>query len=241
MNPAPAGAVAEIWRYPVKSMRGEQVETAEFRWTGIAGDRQFAFVRSHDQSRFPWLTGRVAPEVLLNQARYEAGADPRTAVATVTTAQGRTFDVWDPELTRLLSDMAHEPVHPMRIGRGAFDQHPVSVITTATLRRLDARAGGPLDPRRFRINIVIAESPEAPPEADWVGHGLRFGEAESGPALRIDEAAERCVMVTIDPDTARRDPRVMRVVAQDFANRVGLYCAPAALGRIAVGDPVFLA
>jgi uncharacterized protein YcbX len=235
-----AGRVAEIWRYPVKSMRGEPLDRAQLRWTGIAGDRQFAFVRSRDQSRFPWLTGRTAPEMVLNQARTGPGADPRTATLTVTTADGESFDVWDPELAHRLSALAGEPVHPMRLGCGAFDQHPVSIVTAGTLNRLNACAGAALDPHRFRINIIIAESPDAPPETEWAGRTLGFGEGPAAPALRIDESADRCVMITIDPETGRRDPGVMRMVAQAFGNRVGLYCAPSALGIVKVGDPVWL-
>ncbi len=234
------GEVAEIWRFPVKSMQGERLDTATLHWTGLTGDRQFAFVRSADRSRFPWLTGRVLPELLLYRAVYADPADPRDSPAVVTTPEGDPFDIWDASLADGLSRAAGETVHAMRIGRGAFDQHPVSVVTTATLRRVSDRFGMPVDPRRFRINIVVETTPDAPPETGWTGGTLTFGGGSDRPSLRIDEPAERCVMVTIDPDSARRDARVMRVVAQDFANQVGLYCAPARLGTLAVGNPVFL-
>ncbi len=236
-----AGTVAEIWRYPVKSMRGERIDRAEFRWTGIAGDRQFAFLRADDRSRFPWLTGRVLPELVLYRACFDDPEDPRNSPVSVIAPDGQSFGFWDPALAQGLGDIAGEPALPMRLGRGAFDQHPVSVVTTATLRRLSSIAGSYIDPRRFRINIVIEETETAPPENDWVGRTLGFGHEAKAPALRIDEAAERCVMVTIDPETGKRDPGVMRLVAQNFANRIGLYCAPVALGRISVGDPVTLA
>jgi uncharacterized protein YcbX len=239
MSPSQIGRIAEIWRYPVKSMRGEALEQAQLRWTGIAGDRQFAFVRTNDRSRFPYLTGRVAPEMVLFQAATGPGPDPRNAPISVTAPTGEAFDAWDEELASRLTALAGEPVHPMRLGRGCFDQHPVSVIMASTLRRLEERAGRTLDRRRFRNNIVIADWSGISPEHDWIGRTLRFGDDPEGPALRIDEPDSRCVMITIDPDTAERDPAVMRVVAQDFDNCVGLYCAPSALGTIAVGDPVY--
>lgn len=231
------GTVAEIWRFPVKSMRGEKLERATLRWTGITGDRQFAFVRSEDKSRFPWLTGRELPEMLLYRALYANPDDPRNSGIGVTAPDGRFFDIWDKELARRLEDAAGEPAHALQLGRGAFDQHPVSAITTRTLKTLTDRAGAPVDPRRFRINLTIAEAPDAPPEEEWLGKTLTFG---SGGRIQVDVPASRCVMVTIDPDTAARDPKIMRVVAQDFDNQVGLYCVPAGLGDIAVGDSVFL-
>jgi hypothetical protein len=218
-------------------MRGEHLSQAELRWTGIAGDRQFAFVRSANQARFPWLTGRELSELVLYRARYADPAKPRESAIGITAPDGHGFDIWDPALARRLGEAAEEAVHPMQLGRGAFDQHPISVITTATLRRLSERAGREIDPRRFRINIVIAESPDAPPETGWTGRSLRFG---GKAAVRIDEMASRCAMVTIDPDSAVRDPKVMRVVAQDFDNKVGCYCVPTALGEISVGDAVYL-
>jgi uncharacterized protein YcbX len=53
------GTIAAINRFPVKSMQGEVLECASLRWTGIDGDRQYAFYRAANRSRFPWLTARV--------------------------------------------------------------------------------------------------------------------------------------------------------------------------------------
>jgi uncharacterized protein YcbX len=155
MSGTPVGRISEIWRYPVKSMRGERLDRAELRWTGIAGDRQFAFVRGASRARFPWLTGRELSELVRYRAHYADPANPRESAIGITAPDGQAFDFWDPALARQLGEGAGEPVHPMQLGRGAFDQHPISVITTATLRRLPERAGHEIDPRRFRINIVM--------------------------------------------------------------------------------------
>jgi hypothetical protein len=233
----PIGRISEIWRYPVKSMRGESIERAELCWIGIAGDRQYAFVRSTSHERSPWLTGRDLSDLVTYKAEYADPTDPRRSGVAITAPDGEAFDIWGEALARRIGEKAAEPVHAMQLGRGAFDQHPVSVITTATLRRLSECAGWEIDPRRFRINVVIAEVPGAPLESAWNGRTLSFGETA---AVRIDEPVSRCIMVTIDPDSAVRDPKVMRVVAQDFDNKIGLYCAPIALGEIAVGDLVRL-
>ncbi len=64
------GTVRSLYRYPVKSMRGESLRTACLRWQGIDGDRQYAFYRAANTSRFPWLTGREVSEIVTYAARY---------------------------------------------------------------------------------------------------------------------------------------------------------------------------
>src|SRR5215831_18560944 len=59
------GHVAELSRYPVKSMAGTSIESALLGWHGLAGDRRFAFRRLGDQSGFPWLSASRLPELLL--------------------------------------------------------------------------------------------------------------------------------------------------------------------------------
>jgi uncharacterized protein YcbX len=235
----PIGRVAEIWRYPVKSMRGERLPAVELRWTGIAGDRQFGFVRLRDRSRFPWLTGRNVPRLVLYEPRYADGNDPRNSPLNVLTPDGQDYDIWDPGLTAQIAEIADEPVQLLRLGRGALDQHPVSVISTATLHRLSTKFGSEVNPRRFRMNIVIEVDPEMD-DSDWVGASLVFGRTGQGPIIRIDEPDTRCVMITIDPETAERDPKVAELVRENFANQIGHYGAPITLGRIAVGEPIYL-
>ena len=116
---------------------------------------------------------------------------------------------------------------------------PVSVLTTALADRVARVHGAAVSPGRFRANVVIQTLPGAPPEEEWAGAALAFG--DDGARLRADWPIPRCAMVTLDPDTAAKDPAVLRTVAQRFGNKVGLYCAVERPGAIAVGDPVALA
>lgn len=231
------GTLAEIWRFPVKSMRGERLDPANLTLRGIEGDRQYAFVRSADRSRFPWLTAREVSALVLHEARYESGAAPRTAAVAVTDPTGAARGFWDPALCAALADAAGEAVHPMQLNRGTFDSMPVSLITTASLGAIDAAQGRALDRRRFRINLVVESGTS---EGDWLGGCLRFGDGPDAPALRLHEPIQRCVMVTIDPDSAARDPTVMRTVAQRFGNEVGVYGTTGTAGPLAAGMPVYL-
>ncbi|HEY4941238.1 MAG TPA: MOSC N-terminal beta barrel domain-containing protein [Rhizomicrobium sp.] len=230
------GRVVELNRYPVKSMRGMHEDEVQLNWTGLAGDRQYAFVKSGDTTRVPWLTGRDFSELVLFQARYADPVKPRTSAVQVTAPDGAVFDIRSPELLRRVAGGAGCEGFLLQIGRGTFDSGPVSVIGTATLEQVSRAAGRPLEVARFRQNIVI----EGARETEWLGGTLVFGDGDDAPRIHLNESINRCVMVTIDPLTAKRDPAVMRIVAERFDTKIGAYGAPVRTGVIKIGDPVRL-
>lgn len=233
------GVVTGINRYPVKSMHAEPLTQAELRWTGLLGDRQYAFVRSQNRSRFPWLTGREVSDLVLHRPRFPDPANIPAEPPIVVTPDGTEFALADPGLAERLSQAAGEQVHVMHLGKGCQDAMPVSVITTQTLRQLEAGFGAELGVARFRINIVIESDPSHGRETDWCGGTLRLG-ADDGPSLVLSVGIQRCAMVTIDPATAERNPSVLRVVARDFGNEIGAYGTAVRLGIVRVGDAVWL-
>jgi uncharacterized protein YcbX len=231
------GKVVELARFPVKSMAGERPEAVELRWTGLHGDRQYSFHRVRDGGRFPWLTGRnLAPLVLYRAAFAERDA-PRTSPVSVVAPSGEVFPLDAPALRERLSAEAEEEVRLLQSGRGVFDAMPVSVVTTAGLALVEAAHGTALDRRRFRINIVVDS---AEPESAWHGARLVFGEGPDAAEILVNEGIPRCAMITIDPDSAAKDPSVLRTVAQRFDNALGVYAATAKPGRIRLGDAVRL-
>jgi MOSC domain-containing protein len=227
------GRVAQLNRFPVKSMAGEPLQVAEIDWQGMEGDRQYAFHFSQSRSRFPWLTARDVSALVLHRARFANPATPKTASLEVTAPDGWQGLVTDPELAERLAVAAGAPVAPMQLAIGAYDSMPVSVVTSAGHRLVEAAHGGPLDPRRFRTNIVIDSDHS---QDEWAGKRIAFG--DEGAALLVTAGIPRCAMVTIDPDTGARDPSVLRTIAQRFGNSYGVYAAPARKGLIAVGDVV---
>ena len=71
------GRVVALWRYPVKSMAGEELDGAEVSWHGLAGDRRWAFIRDGQaRSGFPWLTMRERPELARYRPRFADPAGP---------------------------------------------------------------------------------------------------------------------------------------------------------------------
>lgn len=227
------GHVAGLARFPVKSMAGEAMAAAALGWAGLHGDRQYAFLRRDNRSRFPWLTGRQIPGIVRHSARYLQPDDLRQSGVEVSGPNRHIQALDDPALAEWLAAEAGEPVALMQLGRGAFDAMPVSLVTTGSLARLDAAHGTALDARRFRINIVIHSDAA---EAAWQSRRIGIG----GAALLASGMAPRCAMVTICPDTAQRDAAVLRTVAQRFDNVLGIYAATAQCGPIRLGDEVRL-
>lgn len=227
------GHVAQLNRFPVKSMAGEPLAVAEIDWQGMEGDRQYAFHFSERRTRFPWLTARDVSALVLHRARFADPAMPRTASVEVTAPDGWQGLLTDPELAERLAGAARAPVALMQLAIGAYDAMPVSVVTSAGHRLVEEAHGGPLDLRRFRTNIVIDSDR---PQSEWAGKRLVFG--DTGAELLVTAGIPRCAMVTIDPDSGVRDPRVLRTIAQRFGNIYGVYAAPARKGLVAVGDVV---
>lgn len=226
------GHVAALNRFPVKSMAGEPLEAAEIDWQGMEGDRQWALLFQNDTTRFPWCTGRDLSSLVLHRATYADPAQPKTSPVEVTAPDGWHGDLTDPALIARLSGSAGRPLSLIQLAIGCYDAMPVSIVTTASHERVEAAHGSPLDPRRFRMNLVI-ESEVA--ETEWRGRRLAF---DSGAALLVTDTIPRCVMTTIDPESGVRDPAVLRTIAQRFGNRYGVYGSPARKGLVRVGDAV---
>src|SRR5512138_1823874 len=146
------GRVVALYRYPVKSMAAESLETANVDWNGFDGDRRWAFVREGlERSGFPWLTIRQNTSMWHYRPRLVEPDNPNKSVTMVTTPSGVEYDVIDPELAEELGHGARV----IRQGRGIFDTLPISLISTQSVNAIGSSVGATFDPRRFRPNIVI--------------------------------------------------------------------------------------
>ena len=228
------GRVAGLWRYPVKSMAGEALQSADVSWHGVAGDRRWAFIRGGmERSGFPWLTIRERPELSHYRPRFADPDRPDGSPTIVRTPSDREFDVADLALAAELGD----GVRVIRQNRGVFDTFPLSLISTQTIAGLGAQMGAGLDAQRFRPNLLVeaADGAEFPEDA-WVGAVLRIG----GLRMRVDKRDGRCVMVNVDPVTLERNPAVLRTIARERDACLGVYGSTVEPGRVAVGDEVWI-
>lgn len=235
----PCGVVSELFRYPVKSMRGESLSQAHLYWHGLDGDRRYAFVRQGVNSGFPWLTGRELPHLLRYTPRFLQPEAPRQSPIVVATPDGRELPLEAPELVEALAKAYAHPFFLFKLGVGAYDSQVLSLMSNASVSALGESAGMNLDRARFRQNILIDTRDRRPfQEEAWLDRVLLFGGDADGPRVRIIRRISRCVMINIDPRTAERDVRVLNTVAQTRDNYAGVYASVEQPGTIRVGDSV---
>jgi uncharacterized protein YcbX len=228
------GTLVGLWRYPVKSMAGEALTTAEVGWHGVAGDRRWAFIGPGlERSGFPWLTLRESASMRGFVPRFTDPEHPNTSLAVVRSPDGNEYEVTDPALAARLGD----GVRVIKQDVGVFDSMPLSLISTRTLSGIEEMTGRSLEPQRFRPNLLVEPMGEGSfPEDSWLGHTVRVG----GMRMRIDCRDSRCVIVTMDPETGERDQAILRQIAKRRDSCAGVYGSVVTPGTVALGDDVVL-
>jgi uncharacterized protein YcbX len=235
------GHISAIFRYPIKSMAGTRLDSAQIGWHGVDGDRRLAFRRIAERGAFPWLTASRLAELLLYEpiGRQDTTGEPLPT--HVRTPDGREYALTDEALRREIAARHRADVELMQLKHGIFDEAGVSVIALGTIRSIAREAGMSGDVRRFRPNLVIDSNGAQPFEEDrWVGKILEFGAEGTGPAISITMRDLRCVMLNLDPDTAEANAEVMKTVIRMNENHAGVYGTVVRTGELRVGQVVSL-
>jgi uncharacterized protein YcbX len=253
------GKVESLWRYPVKSMRGEELDELFAGYSGVYGDRVFAFKSSANPAGFPYFTGREQRKILqyrpqfrfpdkaarpINLTEAEGnGASPLLAdiselMVDVKTPEGKTLAIDDPALMEMLRadiDQKHQ-LTLMRSQRAMVDCRPVSIFSLQSAQRLTAETGMSVDKRRFRANVYVdLASGRGFAENEFVGRSLKIGPKV---VVTILERDPRCMMITLDPDTGEKTPAILKKIAQAHEGMAGIYGAVLVEGMLRKGDPV---
>src|SRR4051794_31497654 len=145
------GRVESVWRYPVKSMRGEELEQAFIGFGGLQGDRTFAIHNARARKDFPYFTARERESLLLcRPERSESGLE-------VETPTGQKFTITDPRLLEFLGAGLRDgfELTLLQSDRALTDCSPVSILSTQTVSQLSEELGSKVDKRRFRANLYI--------------------------------------------------------------------------------------
>jgi len=233
--------VTQLFHYPVKSMRGQSIQEARLGWHGFTGDRRFAFTRTGNTSGLPFLSARECPGIILYQAAFIDPEHPDRSPIAVTTPSGQILPLDSPQLVQELEALYGGRIHLSQLWRGTFDSMDVSLISGNAIISTSAAVGQPLEVERFRPNIVVTSmETKAYPEDKWVGELLIFGERQDSARIRANRKDLRCTIVNLDPSTAERSPDVLREIARNRRNLLGVYGSAERTGTIKVGDTVFL-
>jgi len=239
------GRVVEIWRYPVQSMRGEQLPEILVDGNGVPGDREYGVVDpeiggvvSAAQGKKKWrgivtLSARLLGEPV-------AGKLP---AIEITLPDGATLRGDQADIDARLSAFLEQPVHLAHRAtenkRSSYSHEPLHILTTASLAAFQVQhAAGQFAPARFRPNIVI-DTGDAGGflEQGWLERKLQIG---GGPRLAVTDNCKRCVMTTLPQGDLPFDPAILHTV--NGANRTwaGVYAGVSLSGTIKAGDSVFL-
>lgn len=238
--PIHLGQITALFRYPIKSMRGESLDAMDLGWHGLDGDRRLGLRRVDDRAGFPWLTASKLPELLLFAPERRGSTGEGNLPTHVRTPDGETLEVFGKDLAMEIDCRHGSPVEMMHLNRGIFDEASISVITSATVDEIAKLAAQAPDVRRFRPNILVSSARPVPfEEEDWVGGVLSFGESADAAVIGITNGDERCAMVNYDPDSARSNPEVLKAIVRVRENIAGAYGTVIRRGRLAVGQPVF--
>ena len=231
------GVIRQLARYPVKSMKGEALPSLPLTLQGFEEDRRYAFVQAASRSAFPWLTAREWPEMLRYQTAVESAGTPEVAV-TVISPSGEKWSIASDELRKALEERSGKSLFLLRDYRGSFDVAPVSLISRQTAARIAEETGTKENAWRFRPNLLLdLKGGEPFDELKWVGRALRIGNTAR---IAITEVDQRCVMITLDPETVEPNPSVLKCVVQKHGQSAGIYATVLTPGEVRVGDAVVL-
>jgi MOSC domain-containing protein len=230
--------VVELWRYPVKSLQGEQVDAVEITTTGLAGDRSFAIF---DVETGLGLTARRVPELLFASARTQPDGTVAITLPDGTVASDDdALSAWLGGRVTLRGRESHldrryeNPVDfedetnsvwmQFDGATAAFHDSPraqVSLVSTGTLAGWDRR--------RFRANVVLDDGGEE----ELVGSDVAVGDA----TIRLAARIPRCVMTTrAQPDGIDRDLDVLRTINRERDGCIAVGAVVLTPGTVRVGD-----
>ncbi len=247
--------VIGLWRYPVKSLQGEHLDSASFIEGGVEGDREWGI---HDQRTGRILTARRRPELLAAAARYD------DSMPFITLPDGRAASGPGSRTDSLLSEWLDAPVSLVSSARsgggraeffadatddsieaiewtmpqGRFvDAAPVLLLTAASLRTAARlHPDGTWEPRRFRANVLIDVDGEGWLEDAWLGQPLRM----AGVTVMPRQPCVRCTMVTRAQPGLDADVEVFRTLARHHGGHFGVWSDVLEPGLLSVGSQAIL-
>ncbi|TNC22742.1 MOSC domain-containing protein [Amycolatopsis alkalitolerans] len=232
-----SGAVTQLHRWPVKSLRGEQVGAARFDDRGMAGDRAHALIDLRPKRAGNVLTVRQNQELLSWRSTYR-GAPEEPPILHA--PDGTVWSWTDPALPTALGESLGVPLE-LRTADGGQDRGPTVLVTIEASRAaLANELGAPVELARFRPNLHLELDAPAFAEEGWgAGTTLTVGEVileatgpNSGPCIR-------CAVPSWDPAGRQRWPKLQAWLIEQHENKFGLIMRVTRPGTVRAGDPVW--
>jgi MOSC domain-containing protein len=256
--------IESLWRYPVKGMRGESLSEAYVGFSGIYGDRFYAFHSSRAAQCLPYLTAQEQHRMLLYQPKYRNKdqmlrppnlqhveaitpnltpyyPSDESLALDVYGPSGERYSIHDQCLHVALMTQRHpaQSLTVIRTVRSMTDCRPISLLAIQTIEHLEHCIGQVVDKRRFRANIYVdfAQGAEAFTEESLIGKQIRIGERA---ILILMHHTKRCSVITVDPATAECSRSILKQLSLDRQGHAGLYAAVLEEGIVRIGDQLVL-
>lgn len=245
--------IAEIWRYPVKSMLGERLSEANVSPGGLEGDRHWAVV---DADSGVSLSAKRYADLLRCQAwtsddgvmirmpddtEFPAGSDDVARELSVllgravTTRSADKADSIKHEFPTALTEGGGDPFLYETNTNGFVDCAPLQLLTTGTLDALSRLLPeSNIHPARFRPNFLVKTAKPGFIENDWVNSSLNLGELQ----CTVYDDTRRCIMVALGQSNLPKDMKVIRAVLKNNEGRAGIALRAQASGQVRCGEKV---
>ncbi|MBO3745873.1 MOSC N-terminal beta barrel domain-containing protein [Streptosporangiaceae bacterium NEAU-GS5] len=233
------GTVAAIYRWPVKSLRGERLSAGLFDHRGLAGDRAYALIDERPDRGRNRLTVRQVPGMLAWEAAYPATCDgspepPGTPILYEPSGAAWAWD--DPGLPEALSESYGIPLS-LRRRDGQQDRGPTILVTfEASRHALSKELEADVELTRFRPNVHLEmDAPAFAEESFGPGTVLTLGDAELSVTGEHTGPCIRCAVPSWDPHGRERWPQLQKHLIAAHDNKFGVIMRVTRQGAVAVG------
>lgn len=245
---AVVGRLVAIWRYPVKSMIGEELNATEINEKGVLGDRAFGLWDVESGMMANPRNSERWPEMLSYRARFVEEPQIRAALPSVavTLPGGDVVYSSSVEAPRRLSRIFGRAVTLKRVREGASEGFSrgaqpvptdVHIVTTSSLRCLQAAAPETrVESRRFRPNIVVETAGKGFVEDEWLGREIVVGDV----ILRVTRRTKRCVLTTFSQGDLAQEAQILEAVCSQNGGTLGVCAQVVKPGHIRRGEDVFI-
>jgi uncharacterized protein YcbX len=245
--------ISEIWRYPVKSMLGEQIDQANVGPSGVEGDRRWAVV---DAETNVSLSAKRYPDLLRCRAWTIGGEviirfpDDRELPVHSGDVANELSDLLGRQVAMLSADaletIQHEFPTAVTEGKGEpflyesktetfVDCAPLQLLTTATIRELQRLLpASNIHRARFRPNFLVETDEIGFIENDWVNKDVVLGTMQ----CQVYDHTRRCIMVSHVQKNLPRDTEVIRTILKHNEGRSGVALRTPESGVVRRGDRV---
>lgn len=231
------GKITKLVRHPVKSFTGESISSTNVMTYGLYGDRSHAFIDLTNHRKH--LTITQYPNMATYKARFtEEENISKLPPIEIVNKDGKVYDWQDKCLLQELEANTNRKLTAIQYAPDfvpfpSIEEDHLLLISEQALAELEQSIGEKVDERRFRGNIVYQRTALEIAEEDLIGRKIKIGDQV---VIQVNKFCERCMIITIDPETGEKQPAILKKIAKEKNNHFGLYGSVIHTGKINVGD-----